>query len=107
MDARTRRCFCGAPAKNAFRIDGTWEFFCDLGHGFDRCHEVERGRARTKPDVPAWKVYDALQGKLTPWDLYEVMAQLGAKCDSDNDGPDILAIENASEEEITAWLKDP
>ena len=102
-----RRCFCGAPAKNAYRIAGTWEFFCSSDHVFDRCREVERERLRTKPDVPALRVYDVLQEKLDTSALFEVMAQLGAKCDSDDDGPDILAIEGASEEDIIAWLKDP
>jgi hypothetical protein len=77
-----------------------------LDHVFDRRREVERDRMRTKLDVPALRVYDVLQEKLTASDLYEVMAQLGARCDSDNDGPDILAIEGQSEETIIAWLKD-
>lgn len=106
-NATLRRCFCGAPATNAYRLAGTWEFFCTLDHVFDRCREVERDRMRTKPDVPALKVYDVLQGKLTTSELFEVMAQLGARCDSDDDGPDILAIEGKSEETIIAWLKDP
>jgi hypothetical protein len=78
-----------------------------LNHVFNRCREAERERMRTKPDVAALKVYDALQEKLTASDLYEVMAQLGARCDSDDDGPDILAIEGVSEEQLIDWLKDP
>jgi hypothetical protein len=70
------------------------------GHDFARCRELERGRLRTMPDVPALAVYDALM-KFIVADIstvFWIMKELGRKCDREGDGECIM--------DKRAWLEE-
>jgi hypothetical protein len=64
------------------------QWYARLDYAIGKCRELERERLRLMPDVPALKIYDALEkhaGAVATSTRLAIMADLGCKCDRKDD----------------------
>jgi hypothetical protein len=77
-----------------------------LDYDFRWMRALERARLRDMPDLSAVKIYDALEKRLSDIAIvYEVMKELGCKCDDDEDD-ERCRIVRVVEVDDRGWIVD-
>jgi hypothetical protein len=77
-----------------------------LDYDFGWMRALERARLQGVPDVSAVKIYNALNKRVSDITLlYDVMRDLGCKCDDDEDGERCMVV-RVVEVDDDRWIVD-